>query len=65
MHQGNNNDADFAQRMIRIRQHEQDGTNPDLEEEETKSSEPEQSKNFMTRLYEDEKFTKEKQAMEE
>ena len=68
----NARDADFAQQIIRMRQREQDGEEPtdDINIEESKVDGPSEAKaesprNFMTRLYEDQNFVKEKELIEE
>ena len=71
----NTKDAEFAQRIIEMRKKEQDGLQPDDEEsksqdadlEELKQAalEAEEEENFLTRMYKDEAFLKEKQRVEE
>ena len=65
----NTKDAEFAQRIMQMRQREQDGLPDELSDqgepdEDAKGDEPSveaedeesKNKNFMTRLYEDESF---------
>ena len=63
-------DADFAQQIMRMRQEEQDVTEPDEEskvdaELAAAREDVAPQVNFMTRLYEDETFVKEKELIEE
>ena len=74
----NTKDAEFAQRIMQMRQREQDGLPDELSDqgepdEDAKGDEPSveaededsKNKNFMTRLYEDESFQHEKLLLEE
>ena len=64
-------DADFAQQIMRMRQEEQDVTEPDEESKvdaelaAARKDDEAPQVNFMTRLYEDETFVKEKELIEE
>jgi len=67
----NTNDAAFAQRIIAMRRREQDGTEPGDEESKVdcdnvgREALEGQKANFITRLYEDEDFMREKTALEQ